>query len=204
MLITSGMNYPFRYGINSLMLNDRGERFRQAEFILGIEPRRGGRVRTPWFELDCSGADAGHRHCRGRSGRVTVLGTLGSRTGVIVDLDGDGDLDIVTGDFNSEPQVFVSDLAQRHEVQWLKIRLLGTFSNRDGLGAKVSVYLGDRILTQLHDGKTGYLSQSSVPLYFGLGAATAAERVVVRWPSGAEQIVEGPIAANTTLEIQEE
>ena len=94
-LITASMNYPFRYGVNSLMINDQGTSFLDAEFLLGIEPRRAG-TRKPWFTLDCSGADKDHPLCKGHSGRVTVTGTLGSRSSVIFDLDGDGDLDIVT------------------------------------------------------------------------------------------------------------
>src|SRR5205807_762767 len=45
--VAASMSFPFRYGINSLLLNDRGERFRDAEFLLGIEPRRGGKTATP-------------------------------------------------------------------------------------------------------------------------------------------------------------
>ncbi len=52
--IASSMDYPHRYGINSLLLNNRGETFLDSEFILGIEPRRGGRTHTPWFDVDCS------------------------------------------------------------------------------------------------------------------------------------------------------
>src|ERR1017187_8550603 len=52
--IASGMSFPYRYGINSLLLNNRGQKFLDAEFLLGIEPRRGGRTHTPWFDLDCS------------------------------------------------------------------------------------------------------------------------------------------------------
>ncbi|MFZ0878614.1 MAG: VCBS repeat-containing protein, partial [Candidatus Acidiferrales bacterium] len=52
--ITSGMGFPFRYGINSMLLNNRGEKFLDAEFLLGIEPRKDGRTRTPWFVIDCS------------------------------------------------------------------------------------------------------------------------------------------------------
>src|ERR1700730_3813224 len=51
--IASSMDYPHRYGINSMLLNNRGEKFLNAEFLLGIEPRRGGRTHTPWFDLDC-------------------------------------------------------------------------------------------------------------------------------------------------------
>ena len=50
--IASGMSYPYRYGINSLLLNDRGKKFLDAEFVLGIEPRKN--LYTPWFEIDCS------------------------------------------------------------------------------------------------------------------------------------------------------
>ena len=52
------MNFPVRYGINSLLLNNRGEKFLDSEFLLGIEPRKGGRTHTFWFDLDCSTDDA--------------------------------------------------------------------------------------------------------------------------------------------------
>ena len=68
--IASSMNYPHRYGINSLLLNDRGEKFLDAEFVLGIEPRRGGRTHTPWFELDCLQEGPGRADlCRGQRGQ---------------------------------------------------------------------------------------------------------------------------------------
>jgi hypothetical protein len=52
--VASSMNYPFRYGVNTVLLNDRGRRFLDSEFILGIEPRRDGKTATPWFEFDCA------------------------------------------------------------------------------------------------------------------------------------------------------
>src|SRR5262249_24410281 len=97
--IASSMNYPWRYGINSLLLNNRGERFLPAEFLLGVEPRRDGRTHTRWFDVDCSSAAASSEQgCRGRSGTVTVMGALGTRSSVMLDLDSDGDLDIVTNE----------------------------------------------------------------------------------------------------------
>jgi len=137
--IASSMNYPHRYGINSMLLNDRGKRFRDAEFVLGIEPRSGGRTHTPWFELDCLQKDLGNDLCRGQSGKITIMAPLGSRAAAIFDLDRDGDLDIVTNDFNSAPQVLVSDLAQRWPIHWLEVSLVGTASNRNGLGESATV-----------------------------------------------------------------
>ena len=201
--ITASMNYPFPYGVNSLLLNDRGERFRDSEFILGVEPRRKGRTATPWFELDCSGEALENPHCEGRSGRLIVLGALGSRSSVIFDLDDDGDLDIVTNDFNSEPMVLISNLTERKEVRFLKVKLIGTESNRSGLGATVIVRTGSHTYTRVHDGKSGYLSQSLYPLYFGLGDAESVDQIEVHWPSGRDQVIPGPIRANVLLEIQE-
>ncbi len=66
--ITSGMGYPFRYGINTMLLNDRGEKFLDAEFLLGIEPRRDGRTHTPWFDVDCSSEGKGSAPCQGQDG----------------------------------------------------------------------------------------------------------------------------------------
>ena len=119
------------------------------------------------------------------------------------DLDNDGDLDIVTNDFNSEPQVLISDLAQRKQIHWLKVILTGTTSNRNGLGATVRVQAGGKTYTKYNDGKSGYLAQSVLPLYFGLGDATRIDRVVVDWPSGHKQIVDTGLNQNQTLQITE-
>jgi hypothetical protein len=206
--IASSMNFPFRYGINSVLLNNRGQKFLDAEFIVGVEPRRGGRTDTPWFELDCSTLPANAEKylkdpCKGRTGKITVMSALGSRSAVIFDLDNDGDLDIVTNDFNSPPQVFASNLSERRTIHWLKVKLIGTTSNRDGLGATVRVTSGGRTFMKYNDGKSGYLSQSSLPLYFGLGDASKVERVEVDWPSGHKQVVTNDLPVNDVLQIRE-
>lgn len=202
-LMTSSMNFPFRYGVNSLLLNNRGEGFLDSASLLGIEPRRGGRVRKPWFVLDCSGADSAHAQCKGKTGRYTVTGTLGTRSSAIFDFEGDGDLDIVTNELNSEPQVFVSDLAEKRKIRWLKVRLEGKQSNRNGLGAVVKVHAGPRVLTKVLDGTSGYLSHSILPLYFGLDEAQTVDKIEIRWPSGRTQTVPGPIQVNQLLSVTE-
>jgi hypothetical protein len=201
--ITASMNFPFRYGVNSLLINNRGKELISSEMLLGVEPRRGGKTRKTWFTLDCSGEDKAHKLCAGHTGKVTVTGTLGSRSSVIFDLDGDGDLDIVTNEFNSEPQVLVSDLAQKHKINWLAVRLVGKGSNRNGLGAKVTVVAGGQTLTQRMDGSSGYLSHSILPLYFGLGEADKADRIEVLWPSGHKQVITAPVHGGKLLNVEE-
>jgi enediyne biosynthesis protein E4 len=203
--VAASMSFPFRYGIDSVFLNDRGERFRDAEFILGVEPRRGGKTATPWFDVDCAVPQTGagaKRACVDQTGPIRVLGTLGTRSAAIADLDGDGDLDVVTNEFNAPPQILISDLAQKKKIHWLKVVLSGTASNRDGLGAVVRVSAGGRTQMHVHDGKSGYLSQSALPLYFGLGDAATVERVEVRWASGRKSVAEKP-KINATLRVEE-
>jgi hypothetical protein len=207
MFIAAGMSYPFRYGINSVLLNNRGRRFLDAEFILGVEPRRGGPA-VPWFDLDEADKLGWLTLTRetpvpGTPRDVTVMAARSSRSAAVFDLDADGDLDIVTNDFNAAPMVLVNDLADKRAIRYLNVKLIGTLSNRSGLGARVSVTAGGRTYTKVHDGKSGYLSQSLYPLYFGLDDAASVDRVEVAWPSGKAQTEPGPIRANSSIEITE-
>ncbi len=190
--VTAGMGYPFRYGINSVLLNEAGQRFLDSEFLVGVEPRRNGELGKIWFTLDCSGADKTNSLCAGKTGVIALPGCFSSRSSAIFDLDNDGDLDIVTLDFNGPPQIFMSNLAERKKVHQVKIQLTGVRSNRDGLGAFVQVHAGNRTWLRYHDGKSGYLAQSSMPLYFGLGETAEIDSIEVVWPSGIKQIVEHP------------
>lgn len=205
--VTSSMNYPFRYGVNSLLLNDGGKTFRDAEFILGVEPRRDGRTARPWFTLDPKGEDKGHALVTqyNLTEPVEVWGALGTRGSAILDIDGDGDLDIVTNEFNDGPMVLVSNLAERRPIRWLALRLQGTVSNRDGLGATVTVVTASgRRLVQVHDGVSGYLSHSIMPLYFGLGDEDALSAIEVRWPTGLTQAFPPPAEINQTVFLLEQ
>ncbi|MGJ3241711.1 MAG: FG-GAP-like repeat-containing protein [Opitutales bacterium] len=209
--VVSSMNINFRYHPNTLLINDGGKMLRDAEFLLGVEPRAGGRTAIPWFELDVKGEDSAHEIAQSVARmdpeveHVSVWGALGGRSSVIFDIEGDGDLDIVTNDFHSEPTVMFSNLTDvKSAVNYLKIDLEGTVSNRDGLGAVVRVKTGEKTWTQVYDGKSGYLSQSSWPLYFGLGDATTVDSISVEWPSGTIQTVDGPIEGNQTLTIEED
>jgi hypothetical protein len=121
----------------------------------------------------------------------------------MLDFDEDGDLDIITNEMIDRPQVLVSDLSTKRPIHFIKIKLIGSVSNRDGLGATVKVRAGSRTYTRYHDGKSGYLSQSSIPLYFGLAEAEKADSIEVTWPSGTKQIRTENIVANGLVTIRE-
>ena len=119
-----------------------------------------------------------------------MLGARGTRSAAIFDVDGDGDLDIVTNDFNASPMVLVSNLTEKTTVHYVAVKLTGSTSNRDGLGAVVKVTAAGSTYTKVMDGNSGYLSHSLYPLYFGLGSAQAVESIDVKWPSGKTQTVQ--------------
>jgi hypothetical protein len=184
-------------------LNDGGHKFVDAEFALGVEPRAGS-LATPFFQLDASGRDKNHPDAKGATGLVTVWGARASRSAAIFDVDGDGDLDIVTNEFNARPMVLISNLSEKKPVHYLMVKLRGTQSNRDALGAIVKVTAGGTTYTKVLDGNTGYLSHGVYPLYFGLGSAESVDSVEVIWPSGKVQKTGGPIRVNGLLTLPEQ
>jgi hypothetical protein len=80
--------------------------------------------------------------------------------------------------------------------------LEGTKSNRDAIGARVTVRVGDHRQTQEVRSGGGYISQSDFRLHFGLGKATKADAIEIRWPSGIEQRLEN-VAGNQVVKIRE-
>jgi len=202
--VTAGMGYPFRYANNSVLLNDGGRRFVEGEFVLGVEPPKANRIEKAFFTIDCDGEDKANPLARHRKGTIAVIGSTSSRSSAAFDLDDDGDLDLMTNDFNDHPRVLISDLSEKKQIRFLKIKLIGTASNRDGLGATVRVYCGAQTYTRFNDGKSGYLSQSSLPLYFGLGDAAKIDRIELLWPSGRKQTLSEGIPMNSLLTITED
>ena len=189
--VASSMNLQFRYGVNTVLLNNKGLGFVDSEFVVGVEPRRDDVTAKLWYTLD-GAADAGHSFLKRAgvtSGKVEVWGALGTRSSVIFDLDDDGDLDILTNECHSVPLVLINNLSEKKQVHFAKVRLIGSRSNRDGLGATVELVSGDKKWSKVHDGQSGYLSQSSMDLYFGLDDATEIDKITVKWPSGQEQTV---------------
>jgi enediyne biosynthesis protein E4 len=115
------------------------------------------------------------------------------------DFDGDGRVDVVMTRLN-EPALLWRNTggADRH---WLGVRLRGTKSNRDALGAIVRVTAGGRTQVDHLSVAGGYLCSNERALWFGLGEAAKIERVEVKWPGGGVQVIENPpVDAYLTIE----
>jgi hypothetical protein len=107
-----------------------------------------------------------------------------SRGRAIGDLDGDGSPEIVVSNMNGPPSLLRNEGPKGNA---LLIELFGTRSNRSAIGARVTVEAGG--LRQVDEVRSGssYASQSDFRLHFGLGSATVAESIEVRWPNGSTE-----------------
>ena len=116
------------------------------------------------------------------------------------DVDNDGDLDLLVTNNGQAAELLRNDRAPGANA--LTIRLAGAGRNRQALGARVLVTAGTR--TQIRDVRAGssYLSQNDLRAHVGLGSATRADRIEVRWPSGRSETVTS-VPANQIVTIQE-
>jgi hypothetical protein len=98
------------------------------------------------------------------------------------DYDNDGDVDIVINNMNDLPTLLRNDGGNKN--RWLKVKTIGTRSNRSGIGARVRVVAGQHV--QIDEVRSGgsYISQNDLRLHFGMGAIEQADAVEIRWPSG--------------------
>ena len=104
------------------------------------------------------------------------------------DLDNDGDVDAVILNSRREPTILRNDSPNDHH--WIQIRLRGSDSNRDGVGARVKVVAGDLVqVDEVHSGR-GYQSHWGTRLQFGLGNHDHVERIEVRWVGGETDILD--------------
>lgn len=117
------------------------------------------------------------------------------------DFDNDGDIDVLIVNLN-EPAVLLRNDIGSHN-NWLLINLVGTSSNRDGVGATVRVTAGE--VTQVAQKTSGgpYLSQNDPRLHFGLAGHEIIDRIEIKWPSGIIQVLED-VNVNQILTIQEQ
>ena len=118
---------------------------------------------------------------------------LDGRGLVIADFDRDGRLDVFQTNAD-QPSLLFHNLSPGGH--FLELRLEGRSSNRQAIGARVTVKAGGRFFLREVDGGNGYASQSSTTLFFGLGGAQGVESIEIRWPNGASWRLEGAAAAS--------
>jgi enediyne biosynthesis protein E4 len=115
------------------------------------------------------------------------------------DFDNDGAVEILVNNSHDAPSLLKN--CGTHE-NWILVKLLGTKSNRDAIGAQVIVRAdGHRQLQEVRSGG-GYISQSDFRLHFGLGKASKVDLLEIRWPSGLVDKLEN-VSANQILTIKE-
>jgi hypothetical protein len=111
---------------------------------------------------------------------ITVIAS--SRGMAVGDLWNDGKLSAVISNMNAAPGLLVNQV--RSPNHWIGIRTVGTKSNHDGIGARVTVKAGSRLLVDEVRSGSSYDSNSDMRVHFGLGATTRIDWVQIRWPSG--------------------
>jgi enediyne biosynthesis protein E4 len=124
-------------------------------------------------------------------GRGTCLG----------DYDNDGDFDAYIVNLNTRGMFLRNNKGNQNN--WILLNLIGTASNRDGIGSRVKVTSAGITQTAQKRGTTGYLSQNDPRMHFGLAKNNLVEKIEIRWPSGKVQVLEN-IKANQILTVKEQ
>jgi hypothetical protein len=107
----------------------------------------------------------------------------------IGDLWNDGRISAVISNMNARPSLLVNQM--RSPNHWIDLRMQGTRSNRDGIGARVTAKVGTRTLVDEVRSGSSYDSNNDMRIHFGLGAATKVDSIQVRWPSGLVEQFDG-------------
>jgi hypothetical protein len=116
------------------------------------------------------------------------------------DYDNDGDIDIFVVNLNNQCKFIRNN--KGNENHWIMLKLVGSQSNRDGIGALIKVTSGGVVQNAQKKSATGYLSQSDPRIHFGLGKNENIEKIEIKWPSGKTQVL-SDVKPNRILTINE-
>jgi hypothetical protein len=129
-----------------------------------------------------------------------LLKPIVGRGSAYADIDGDGDLDVILTQIGGPPLLLRNDQNLGHH--WIRLKLVGTKSNRDAIGAWIKVRVNGHTLSRQVMPTRSYLSQSELPVTIGLGKANQVESVEINWPSGVMQKIAPPAIDRLTTIIE--
>jgi hypothetical protein len=125
-----------------------------------------------------------------------------SRGLAVGDLDNDGDLDILIVNNGQTADLLENGGGNRNNA--LLFRLVGTESNRDGIGARLTLSVGEQTLMREVKAGSSYLGQNDLRVHFGLGQAAEADRLEIRWPSGVTDVLENVEANHIVIVVEDQ
>lgn len=131
---------------------------------------------------------------------AVLTGERVSRGLAVGDLDDDGGLDVVINDLDGTPQLLRNELSGRG--QWLIVQLTGKGKNTNAIGAVITVVTGATRQIRLVQSGTSYISQDDMRQHFGLGSASRADAIEVKWPDGTTT-VKKDVAAGQVVKIEQ-
>jgi enediyne biosynthesis protein E4 len=124
-----------------------------------------------------------------------------SRGAAFGDVDNDGDTDVLVTNLAGAPQLLRNDVG--HSQNWLKIRVIDAATQRDAIGARVTLKAGGRTQTREVRTAYSYLCANDPRVIFGLGTGVQADEIVLRWPDGERRTLRG-VAAGSSLVVSQD
>ena len=126
-----------------------------------------------------------------------------SNGSVYVDLDNDGDLDLVTNNIDEPAHIYRNNLIEHSKpgtCNFLRIKLKGTENNKSAIGSKIDIKYGHQVQTRSLNTVRGFESSVEAVAHFGLGAQKLVDTVIVTWPDGKRSVLTN-VKANQVLSI---